>query len=99
MINADARTSTHASWAHFTIHVRDGKEAAPRRYDVPPGEWIEDVLQPNPDGSYEISVYGPAGFTRRFAGSIEAPASETRVVARSSRDAKRKTPALGPAFS
>ena len=75
--NTDARTAPHAPWAHFAIHVHDGKNAAPRRYDVPPGEWIEDVFPPNPDGSYEISVYGPAGFMRRFAGSIELPASDS----------------------
>ena len=99
MTNAGARMSTQVPWAHFAIYVRDGKDMAPRRYDVPPGEWIEDVFAPNQDGSYEISVYGPAGFTRRYAGRVEASASETRVVARPSRDAKLKTPAQGPAFS
>ncbi|HEV7490357.1 MAG TPA: phospholipase C, phosphocholine-specific [Rhodanobacteraceae bacterium] len=99
MSNADTKTSGYASWAHFTIQSRDGKNSPPRRYDVPPGEWIEDVFAPNADGSYEISVYGPAGFVRRFAGRVEIPASEALVLNRPSRNAKQKTPASGPAFS
>lgn len=56
--------------AHFTIHAHDGSNAAPRRYDVAPGTWIEDEFRSHADGSYELAVYGPAGFVRRFAGCI-----------------------------
>jgi len=56
--------------AQFAIHTHDGRGDAPRRYDVAPGEWIEDALRIADDGVYDISVYGPAGFVRHFAGKI-----------------------------
>jgi phospholipase C len=65
-------------WAQFAIHTHDGRDDAPRRYDVAPGEWIEDEFRVGSDGAYDISVYGPGGFVRHFAGPIEIKDDDAR---------------------
>ncbi|HEY4139401.1 MAG TPA: alkaline phosphatase family protein, partial [Casimicrobiaceae bacterium] len=51
--NDTAATSS----AHFAINSNDG--AAPRQYDVAPGQSIEETFVS------EIAIHGPAGFVRR----------------------------------
>jgi phospholipase C len=53
--NADDATAS----AHFAVYT--GDDAAPRQYDVAPGESIEATF-----ASSGVAVYGPAGFVRRF---------------------------------
>ena len=57
-----------ASTAHFAIYTSDG--AAPRQYDLAPGDSIEETF-----ASSEIAIHGPAGFVLRF--SRENAAVET----------------------
>ena len=56
MSNDAAATSP----AHFAIHTDDG--AAPRQYDVAPGESIDATF-----ASADVAMYGPAGFVRRIS--------------------------------
>jgi phospholipase C len=54
-----ANDAAATSSAHFAVYTGDG--AAPRHYDIAPGESIEETL-----AAGDIEVHGPAGFVRRF---------------------------------
>lgn len=58
--------------AHFAIHANDG--AAPRQYDVAPGESIDATFAPA-----DIEIHGPAGFVRRFPRETPDDQAETHA--------------------
>jgi phospholipase C len=55
------------------FHVRsDNTSAGPWSYAVEPGKHLSDSwnVAANPNGAYDLSVYGPNGFVRSFKGGV-----------------------------
>ena len=55
------------------FHVRsDNTSAGPWSYTVEPGKHLSDSwnVAANPNGAYDLSVYGPNGFVRSFKGGV-----------------------------
>jgi phospholipase C len=72
------RFGSAAAGAPFIVYARLRKgDVAIRNYAVAPGDRLEDfwALQDFAGGHYDISVYGPNGFFRKFAGSGDDPAA------------------------
>ena len=64
---------TNSGGAGACFQVRDGAGAAlPRSYTVEAGKSLADswAVAANPNGDYDLSVYGPNGFFRRFRGRV-----------------------------
>jgi phospholipase C len=66
--------NTGRQGAHFWVYTAD-TDAMPRRYTVEAGKQLTDTWAPDANGQYQVSVYGPNGFFRRFAGSAAADAA------------------------
>ena len=65
--------NTGAQGANFWVY--SGNAAiAPRRYTVEAGKQLTDTW-PLQSGQYFLSVYGPNGYFRRFAGNLAAEAA------------------------
>ncbi|WP_179405314.1 phosphocholine-specific phospholipase C [Burkholderia guangdongensis] len=60
--------NTGAQGAHFWVYMGD-PAAMPRRYTVEAGTQLTDTWAFDTNGHYLLSVYGPNGFFRRFAGA------------------------------
>ena len=58
--------------AATVLHVRTAPDTAPRSYTVGVGDELTELLS---DGGadYDVSVFGPNGFFRQFAGAAGAP--------------------------
>jgi phospholipase C len=52
--------------AVFHVYDRRRLDQPPRRYTVEAGKRLDDAW---PEGPYDVSIYGPNGFYRRFSGS------------------------------
>jgi phospholipase C len=63
--------NTGQQGAHFWVYTADAT-AMPRRYTVEAGKQLTDTWTLDATGQYVVSVYGPNGFFRRFAGSASA---------------------------
>jgi phospholipase C len=73
------------------FHVRSGNASdAVRFYTVEPGKTLSDTWNAAP--SYNLSVYGPNGFTRYFNGSTGSGAAALNV--RSSYDGEKREPTI-----
>ncbi|WP_176048473.1 phospholipase C, phosphocholine-specific [Burkholderia sp. BCC1644] len=60
--------------AHFWVYTGD-PTAMPRRYTVEAGKQLTDTWALDANGNYVVSVWGPNGYFRRFAGSAAADAA------------------------
>lgn len=60
--------------AHFWVYTGD-PTAMPRRYTVEAGKQLTDTWALDANGNYLVSVWGPNGYFRRFAGSAAADAA------------------------
>jgi phospholipase C len=57
--------------AAAVFHVRSGDgQTGPWTYTIGAGDQVFDSLGSRNDASYDLSVFGPNGFLRRFAGSL-----------------------------
>ncbi len=65
--------NTGTQGAHFWVHTGDAT-AMPRRYTVEAGKQLTDTWALDANGNYLVSVWGPNGYFRRFAGSAAADA-------------------------
>ncbi len=61
----------------FHVYDKLHLDAIPRRYTVEAGKTLNDTWSPvaTDAGSYDLWVYGPNGFVRRFAGNVAAAAT------------------------
>ncbi|PXX28647.1 MULTISPECIES: phosphocholine-specific phospholipase C [Burkholderia] len=66
--------NTGTQGAHFWVYTGDAT-AMPRRYTVEAGKQLTDTWALDANGSYLVSVWGPNGYFRRFAGSAAADAA------------------------
>ena len=98
MINEAAPERTAQS-AHFTIRVHDGRDAPPRRYDVAPGAWIEDVFAIDGAEPRALSVRGPNGFVRRFDDVARVEAGGDGGLRTADRKPANENAGIEPAFS
>ncbi|WP_412023782.1 phosphocholine-specific phospholipase C [Burkholderia cepacia] len=65
--------NTGTQGAHFWVYTGD-PTAMPRRYTVEAGKQLTDTWALDANGNYLVSVWGPNGYFRRFAGSAAADA-------------------------
>ncbi|QTD92606.1 phosphocholine-specific phospholipase C [Burkholderia anthina] len=65
--------NTGTQGAHFWVYTGD-PAAMPRRYTVEAGKQLTDTWALDASGNYLVSVWGPNGYFRRFAGSAAADA-------------------------
>ncbi|WP_175779088.1 phosphocholine-specific phospholipase C [Burkholderia anthina] len=65
--------NTGTQGAHFWVYTGD-PTAMPRRYTVEAGKQLTDTWALDASGNYRVSVWGPNGYFRRFAGSAAADA-------------------------
>jgi phospholipase C len=73
------RFGARAAGSPFVVYFRDrAGELRTRNYAVSPGDAFEDlwVLADWQDQAYDLEVYGPNGFYRRFSGTADEPAIE-----------------------
>lgn len=66
--------NTGTQGAHFWVYTGDAT-AMPRRYTVEAGKQLTDTWALDANGNYLVSVWGPNGYFRRFAGSAAADAA------------------------
>ncbi|MFB9158598.1 phosphocholine-specific phospholipase C [Chromobacterium violaceum] len=59
---------------HYAIHANQYRSDGPWQYDVAGGGEIKDYFhaQTYGGGLYDLTVYGPNGFLRRFAGNLRS---------------------------
>src|SRR4051794_41038706 len=67
--------------AAFSVHDGTQPKSAPRRYAISAGDRIIDAWRPaGEEGRYDLTVYGPHGYLRRFRGLLgSADAPEAQV--------------------
>ncbi|VWD32936.1 phosphocholine-specific phospholipase C [Burkholderia lata] len=65
--------NTGTQGAHFWVYTGDAT-AMPRHYTVEAGKQLTDTWALDANGNYLVSVWGPNGYFRRFAGSAAADA-------------------------
>jgi phospholipase C len=57
--------------AAFSVHDGTRPKSAPRRYAVSAGDRLRDAWQPvGKERRYDLTVYGPNGYLRRFRGLL-----------------------------
>jgi phospholipase C len=57
--------------AAFSVHDNTRPKSAPRRYAVSAGDRLRDAWQPaGEERRYDLTVYGPHGYLRRFRGLL-----------------------------
>ncbi|MCA8272858.1 phospholipase C, phosphocholine-specific [Burkholderia sp. AU30280] len=66
--------NTGTQGAHFWVYTGDAT-AMPRRYTVEAGKQLTDTWTLDANGNYLVSVWGPNGYFRRFAGAAAADAA------------------------
>jgi phospholipase C len=69
--------NTGKAGAAFQVRFSDGR--TPRTYTVDAGDEVSDVFGSTGATSYDLSVYGPNGFLRAFAGGL-APGNANLTV-------------------
>ncbi|MGO4396266.1 phosphocholine-specific phospholipase C [Variovorax sp. M-6] len=62
--------NTGKAGAVFHVYNHLSLGDVPRRYTVEPGKLLNDSWAPTSDGSYDLSVFGPNGYFRRFRGKL-----------------------------
>ncbi|MDM0123351.1 phospholipase C, phosphocholine-specific [Variovorax sp. J2L1-78] len=58
--------------AVYHVYNHLALDKVPRRYTVEPGKLLNDSWAPAADGGYDLSVFGPNGYFRRFRGKLPA---------------------------
>lgn len=76
-----AMSNTGASALQQSIYANNFRSDGPWRYDIATGAGIEDYfsVQTNGGGKYDLSVYAPNGFLRRFVGDINSAGANVEV--------------------
>ncbi|MGH3734850.1 MAG: phosphocholine-specific phospholipase C [Micromonosporaceae bacterium] len=66
---------------HFAVYVNNHRTDGPWRYDVAPGGTVSDYfsVQTYGGGRYDLSCYGPNGFSRRLTGDLNAAGATAEV--------------------
>jgi phospholipase C len=68
---------------HHSIHCNSFRSDGPWHYDVAPGASTRDYfsVQTYGGGKYDLTLYGPNGCRRRFAGDLHAAGASLEVTA------------------
>jgi phospholipase C len=76
-------TNEGTSAVHYSIAANRFRTDGPWQYDVGPGASLEDYfsVQTYGAGHYDLTAYGPNGFTRHFTGNINVGCDELEVSA------------------
>ena len=66
---------------HHSIHCNAYRSDGPWHYDVAPGASTKDYfsVQAYGGGKYDLTLYGPNGFRRRFAGNLHTAGASLEV--------------------
>jgi phospholipase C len=64
--------NTGKAGAVFHVYNHLSLGDVPRRYTLEPGKLLNDSWTPAVDGRYDLSVFGPNGYFRRFRGKLPA---------------------------
>lgn len=56
--------------AVFHVYDLNNLDAIPRRYTVEAGKTLNDEWEPTATGNYDLEVFGPNGYFRKFFGNI-----------------------------
>jgi phospholipase C len=66
--------NTGTAGVHHSIYANNYRSDGPWQYDVPANGSVKDYfhVQTYGGGAYDLSLYGPNGFLRRFVGNINA---------------------------
>ncbi|AXE29293.1 phospholipase C, phosphocholine-specific [Chromobacterium phragmitis] len=67
---------------HYSIYANQYRSDGPWQYDVPAGGEIKDYFhaQTYGGGFYDLTMYGPNGFLRRFVGNLRSAAGVLEAV-------------------
>lgn len=73
--------NTGASSVHYAIYPNQFRTDGPWQYDLAPGASFSDYFhaQLYGGGKYDLSVYGPNGFRRQFAGNLNTNCGQIEV--------------------
>lgn len=76
-----ANTGSAGAWLHVRVAngCTAGGSTGPWGYTVEAGKSLADTWTLPAGGAYDVSVHGPNGFFRRYAGSLEAGAAQLVV--------------------
>lgn len=77
-----AMNNTGSATVHHSIYANNFRTDGPWQYDILPNTNTEDYfsVQNFGGGNYDLSVYGPNGFLRRFTGNINTAGANVEVV-------------------
>jgi len=67
--------NTGRAGAVYHVYNHLALDKVPRRYTVEPGKLLNDSWTPAAGGAYDLSVFGPNGYFRRFRGVLPATLS------------------------
>ena len=75
-------SNTGSQAIHHSIYANNYRIDGPWQYDVPAGGSVKDYFhaQLYGGGKYDLSLYGPNGFLRRFVGDMNSASSKAEVV-------------------
>jgi phospholipase C len=76
-------TNTGSQSVHCAVHTNHYRIDGPWQYDVAPGATVKDYFSAQlfGGGKYDLSLYGPNGFRRRFIGNIDGAGGKIEVEA------------------
>jgi phospholipase C len=74
-------TNTGSQAVHHSIYANNYRSDGPWQYDVAANGSVKDYfhVQTYGGGSYDLSLYGPNGFMRRFIGNINTAGGQIEV--------------------
>jgi phospholipase C len=74
-------TNTGSQAVHHSIYANNYRSDGPWQYDVAANGSVKDYfhVQTYGGGSYDLSLYGPNGFMRRFVGNINTAGGQIEV--------------------
>ena len=67
-------TNTGSASVHCSVHANHYRIDGPWQYDVAPGATVKDYFSAElfGGGKYDLTLYGPNGFRRRFIGNLDS---------------------------
>ena len=76
-------TNTGTQSVHCSVHANNYRIDGPWQYDVAAGATVQDYFSAQlfGAGKYDLSLYGPNGFRRRFVGNIDTAGAKVEASA------------------
>ena len=76
-------TNSGAASMHFAIYANPAQSSGPQQCDVNPGQALilPFAVSTANHGAYDLTVSGPNGFQRRFAGNLNSDCGQVEAVA------------------